>query len=84
MKSKKKLNYDRFVDLSVLGAASYESIAFYFIHSPAAVYDVTLFQCWPSNIGLTRWPSINPFKPEFTIVIFIPYKPWIAVAILDL
>ena len=28
--------------------------------------------------------SINPFKAEFTIVIFIHYKPWIAVAILDL
>ena len=26
----------------------------------------------------------NPFKPEFTIVIFIRYKPRIAVAILDL
>ena len=27
---------------------------------------------------------INPFNPEFTIVIFIHYKPRIAVAILDL
>ena len=27
---------------------------------------------------------VNPFKPEFTIVIFIHYKPRIAVAILDL
>ena len=26
---------------------------------------------------------INPFKPEFTILIFIHYKPRIAVAILD-
>ena len=26
----------------------------------------------------------NPFKPQFTIVIFIHYKPRIAVAILDL
>ena len=26
----------------------------------------------------------NPFKPEFTVVIFIHYKPRIAVAILDL
>ena len=26
----------------------------------------------------------NPFKPEFTIVIIIHYKPRIAVAILDL
>ena len=26
----------------------------------------------------------NPFKPEFSIVIFIHYKPRIAVAILDL
>ena len=28
--------------------------------------------------------TLNPFKPEFTIVIFIRYKPRIAVAILDL
>ena len=28
--------------------------------------------------------SFNPFNPEFTIVIFIHYKPRIAVAILDL
>ena len=27
---------------------------------------------------------LNPFKPEFTIVIFIHYKPRIAIAILDL
>ena len=27
---------------------------------------------------------LNPFKPEFTIIIFIHYKPRIAVAILDL
>ena len=28
--------------------------------------------------------EVNPFKSEFTIVIFIYYKPRIAVAILDL
>ena len=28
--------------------------------------------------------QIKPFKPEFTIVIFIHHKPRIAVAILDL
>ena len=28
--------------------------------------------------------GLNPFNPEFTIVIFIHYKPQIAVAILDL
>ena len=27
---------------------------------------------------------VNPFKPEFTVVIFIHYKPRIAVTILDL
>ena len=27
--------------------------------------------------------NIYPFEPKFTIVIFIHYKPWIAVAILD-
>ena len=30
------------------------------------------------------WFKINPFKPEFTVVIFIHYKPRIAAAILDL
>ena len=28
--------------------------------------------------------TLNPFKPEITIVIFLHYKPRIAVAILDL
>ena len=28
--------------------------------------------------------AVNPFKPEFSIVIFIHHKPRIAVAILDL
>ena len=33
----------------------------------------------------TNYPvQINPFKPKFTIVIFIYHKPRIAVAILDL
>ena len=34
--------------------------------------------------ALYRDPDINPFKPDFTIVIFIHYKPRIAVAILGL
>ena len=29
-------------------------------------------------------PAVNPFKPEFAFVIFIPHKPRIAVAIRDL
>ena len=29
------------------------------------------------------WMCFNPFEPEFTVVIFIHYKPRIAVAILD-
>ena len=32
----------------------------------------------------SRDSPFNPFKPEFTIVVFIHYKPRIAVAILDL
>ena len=31
-----------------------------------------------------QYTLLNPFKPEFTIVIFIHYKPRIAVAICDL
>ena len=34
-----------------------------------------------SNVNIRL---VNPFRPEFTIVIFIHYKPRIAVAILDL
>ena len=30
------------------------------------------------------YQHLNPFKPEFTMVIFIHYQPRIAVAILDL
>ena len=37
-------------------------------------------ESWLGN----RQIYINPFKPEFTIVIFTHYKPWIIVAILDL
>ena len=33
-------------------------------------------------VEATRY--VNPFKPEYIIVIFIHYKPQIAVAILDL
>ena len=33
---------------------------------------------------LRCWTNINPFEPEFPIVIFIHYKPRIALAILDL
>ena len=36
------------------------------------------------GIPMKRTELINPFKPEFTMVIFIHYKPRIAVAILDL
>ena len=31
-----------------------------------------------------KWTLFNPSNPEFTIVIFIHYKPRIAAAILDL
>ena len=35
-------------------------------------------------VSMVYTKVFNPFKPEFTIVIFIHYKPPIAVAILDL
>ena len=35
-------------------------------------------------ISSNQYFRLNTFKPEFTIVIFIHYKPRIAVAILDL
>ena len=37
-----------------------------------------------ANVDTMLGQHFNPFKPEFTIVIFIHYKPRIAVAILDL
>ena len=36
------------------------------------------------NFGICCLQSLNPFRPEFTIVIFNHYKPRIAVAIHDL
>ena len=43
------------------------------------------FQIEKTHIGLhEKNMRFNPFKPEFTIVIFIHYKPQIAVAILNL
>ena len=35
-------------------------------------------------VCIPLFQRFNPFKPEFTIVILIHYKPRIAVAILDL
>ena len=37
-----------------------------------------------SMIIFNQSVGLNPLKPEFTITIFIHYKPRIAVAILDL
>ena len=37
-----------------------------------------------SECVVLHFNMFNPFKPEFTIVIFIHYKPRIAAAILDL
>ena len=39
----------------------------------------TQLKPWSAELSL-----LNPFNPEFTIVILIHYKPRIAVAILDL
>ena len=36
------------------------------------------------TVNAYQYDIFSPFKPEFTIVIFIHYKPRIAVAILDL
>ena len=35
-------------------------------------------------VSVTERAALNPFEPEFTIVIFIHYKPRVAAAILDL
>ena len=43
-----------------------------------------LYWIFTSEGGGGHFVSFNPFKPEFTMVIFIHYKPQIAVAILDL
>ena len=46
--------------------------------------EITLVQCPVFARYRMSATAINPFKPEFTIVIFIHYKSRIAVAILDL
>ena len=38
----------------------------------------------PNTTPINNRLALNPLKPEFSIVIFIHYKPRIAVAILDL
>ena len=50
------------------------------------IYSCVWMSQWLVNLIMKRRApsvvlSINPFKPEFTIVIFIHYKLWIAVAI---
>ena len=40
--------------------------------------------CLPSVMISTQGYIISPFKPDFTVVIFIHYKQRISVAILDL
>ena len=40
--------------------------------------------CWEILSSKYRILRVNLFKPDFTIVIFIHYKPRIAAAILDL
>ena len=47
-------------------------------------YETQVIMCVFIQIMLSVILFLNPFKPEFTIVIFIHYKPRIAVAILDL
>ena len=44
------------------------------------MFFVSIFYLFEAKIAAL----INTFKPEFTVVIFIHYKPRIAVAILDL
>ena len=43
-----------------------------------------VYSCVQPILFVLKTRTFNPFKPEFTIVIFIHYKPRIAVAILDL
>ena len=45
---------------------------------------ISLFSLSIKSLILGTKCVFNPFKPEFTIVIFIHYKPRIAVTIFDL
>ena len=45
---------------------------------------INLKKALVSMVSTKIFQRFNPFKPEFTIVIFIHYKPRIAIAILDL
>ena len=56
----------------------YGSFCWHFIMSLDSLRAITLI------VHVNPNHYFNPFKPEFTIVIYIHYKPRIAVAILDL
>ena len=45
---------------------------------------MSLYNYFPGNTITIVIFIFNPFKPDFTIVIFIHYKPRITLAILDL
>ena len=57
----------------------FEKFGYMFIQIPQFLYLKSVTH--PRSAMMQRF---NPFKTEFTIVIFIHYKPRIAVAILDL
>ena len=48
--------------------------------------NIVIIKCEYLNLisPLVTMVTVNPLKPEFTIVVFIHYKPRIAVPILDL
>ena len=48
------------------------------------IYCISTYSDTDCSNACDKNGHINPFMPEFTIVIFIHYKPRIAVAILDL
>ena len=54
------------------------------VSSPSLSLNKKKISHLPYKNTQTKLLLINPFEPEFTIVIFIHYKPRIAVAILDL
>ena len=81
----RNISWDDLMDLSIQTNAEekFQPIS----NDVISIYILTLFMYSKRFMCFSLFVfklSFNPFKPEFTIVILIHYKPRIAAAILDL
>ena len=80
------LNGSKFGRLTLLVSSTrlFLLILIYIMYAGSGTDTQVLYLKLTLSLLITITRSFNPFKPEFTIVIFIHYKPRIAVAIPDL